>query len=237
MISARLAEALTTFATTLTTDFVAEDALAGLMAVVPDELEVDGAGIMLHDDDDELRFVAASDETVRLIERFQVETGDGPCVRASVSGEQVFADDLEGGDDRFPDFAKLAVAAGLRSVHAFPMVMEGHRVGAMNLYRAEPGPLSAEAKESGHLFAAMATAYLFGARRLDHTTRMLLGIRQSLDRSAPIEQAKGYLARALDVPVDQGFEILRRYARNERIRVAEVAERVLAGALDPTELG
>lgn len=120
MISPSLAETLVTFATTLVSDYTAESALDDLMRAVPKELDVDGAGIMLCDDDGDLRFVSASDDTVRLIEQFQIDADEGPCVLAARTGETVFTDDLQLGDERFPAFSRRAAAAGLRSVQSFP---------------------------------------------------------------------------------------------------------------------
>lgn len=236
MLSPLLADALVQFSHTLVTDYIAEEALDQLMATVPEEMGVDGAGIMLADDDDELRFVSASDETVRLIERFQLEAHEGPCVLAATTGQMVLADDLQEGDARFPAFAELAVAAGLRSVHSFPMLIEGHRLGALNLYRHQSGALSDMAMASGRVFADMATAYLFSARRIDHTSRMVERMRQALDRSAPIEQAKGYLAHAMGCPPQEAFEPIRRYARTNRLRTVEVCQRILDGQLSPEDV-
>lgn len=45
----------------------------------------------------------------------------------------------------------------------------------------------------------------------------------ALDDRASIEQAKGMLAQAGDLDVEQGFEILRRFARDHNQRLVAVA--------------
>lgn len=236
MISPSLAETLVVFATTLVSDYTAAGALDDLMRAVPKELDVDGAGIMLCDDNDDLRFVSASDETVRLIEQFQIEAGEGPCVLAALTGQTVFTDDLQTVDPRFPVFSRRAYAAGLRSVHSFPMRIEQDRFGAMNLYRAKPGLLSAGSIEAGRIFADMSTSYLMSARRIDDATRMTDQLRAALNRSGPIEQAKGYLAHARDTSPAGAFESLRAHARASREPLLGVCERLLAGDLRAEDL-
>ena len=235
MLSDRLTDELVRFVTTLTTDYVATPGLDRLMSIVPDEIGVDGAGIMLADDEDELRFVSASDETVRLIERFQVETGEGPCVAASRTGEMVFIPDVAA-DERFPRFSGLAVDAGMAAVHSFPMGVEDTTIGAMNLYRAEPGPLDDGAVRTGTIITQMSAAYLMSARRADHATRMVEQIRQAKDRNAPIEQAKGFLVARLGVDPREGYERIRAYARAQRVRSLDVSQRLIDGHLDPEDL-
>jgi len=49
----------------------------------------------------------------------------------------------------------------------------------------------------------------------------------ALNSRIVIEQAKGAVARALDVGVDTAFELLRGYARSRRRRLTEVAREVV----------
>lgn len=236
MISARLSRALVDFSRTLVSEYVAESALADLMAVAAAELSVDGAGIMLADQDGELRFVAASDDRVRLIEQFQVETGEGPCVLAARTGQFVTTGDLSEGDERFPTFSKLASAAGLRSVHSFPMTVEATSIGAMNLYADRPGGLSDDEVEAGRVLADMASAYLFSARHADDATRMLTELRAAMDRNHPIEQAKGFVSAARDMTLDEALEIMRAHARSHNRRLLSVAQDVLDRRLSASRL-
>lgn len=111
------------------------------------------------------------------------------------------------------------------------MRIEQERFGAMNLYRAKPGLLSASSIDAGKIFADMSTSYLMSARRVDHATRMTDRLRAALDRSGPIEQAKGYLAHALGVTPGAAFETLRAHARANREQLSQVCTRLLDGDL------
>lgn len=226
---------LVRFATTMVSDFTAEDALDDLVAEVPALLAVEGCGIMLEDDTGELRFVAASDETVRLIEELQVQTGEGPCVRAYETGAPVVVDDLTAGTP-FPGFAEAALAAGLRAVHSFPMMLETVRVGALNLYSTTPGPLPDGGIRDGQVFADIATSYLFTARRHDRLTRQIEGLRRALQDHGAVDQAKGVLMHTYGLLDREAFAVLRRYARTHRERVLDVSLGIMGGTIDPAAL-
>ncbi len=225
-----LLQLLVRFATTLVEPYQAEPALSELLLQVPRLLEVDSAGVMLEDEEGDLRFVAASDEMVRLIEGYQVETGEGPCVMAYETGAHVIIDDLEG-ETPFPAFAKVALAGGLRAVHSFPMVLESHRVGALNLYRSEAGALPEDGIQVGQLFADLATSYLFNARRTDDLSRQVAGLQQRIGRDGVVDQAKGMLMAAAGLDEEGAFQHLRARARSERRRLHDVAEDLVSGAM------
>lgn len=228
-------QVLVRFATTMVTDYTAEGALDGLVGHLPALLEVDGAGVMLEDDTSELRFVAATDDTVRLIEEFQVQTGQGPCVKAFEDGAPVGIDDLKEGSP-FPAFAEVAIAGGMRSVHSFPMLLEGARVGALNVYRSEAGSLPEDGIEIGQLFADIATTYLFSARRHDRLTKQVEGLRHAIEENGPVDQAKGVLMHAYGLQDREAFQALRRYARRNRRRVLDVSSDLMTGDLAPTDI-
>ncbi|MEE8599835.1 GAF domain-containing protein [Euzebya tangerina] len=231
----RMKRVLVHFAQTLVSDFHAEEALDKLMAAAPTMLDVDGAGVMLEDDKGELRFVAASNDRLRLIEEFQVQTGQGPCVMAYETGQVVLTDDLEG-TTPFPAFAEVALSSGMRAVHSFPMKIEDLRVGALNLYRDKPGPLPDDGHEVGQILADIATSYLFNARKHDRLTRQIEGLRIALDESGVIDQAKGVLMHTYGLSEREAFGALRRYARRGRNRVLDVARTVMEGKLDLSDV-
>ena len=52
-----------------------------------------------------------------------------------------------------------------------------------------------------------------------------------MDTRVVIEQAKGYLARALSIDMDTAREVLRRYARTHQQRLTDVASAVAQGNL------
>jgi diguanylate cyclase (GGDEF)-like protein len=159
----RLAEVLVEFAHTLGTDFSLEAILDRLVMHVVDLLPVTGAGVMLMKPGGDLHFVAASNKTVHEIEALQKEFNEGPCLEAYRTGRAVAVPDLSV-DQRFPHFSPHAWEAGLAAVFTFPMRLDAHRLGALDLYRDEVGDLGPDDLHAAQVLADVAAAYLFNAQ-------------------------------------------------------------------------
>src|ERR1700693_5290741 len=101
-------------------------------------LNVSAAGLLLADPRGELRVVAASNEAARLLELFQLQNQQGPCVDCLRSGPPVAATDL-GADQRWPRFAAAAGQGGFSAVQALPMRLRDQVIGALNLFRVTAG--------------------------------------------------------------------------------------------------
>ena len=80
---------------------------------------------------------AATAQEMLDIEELEISLGQGPCLEAYRTGEQVLVEDLARCHKRWPEFTPRIVALGMRSASAFPLRLRGDRIGALNLYRAE----------------------------------------------------------------------------------------------------
>ena len=94
--------------------------LTGNAATVSDATS---AGLVLTDHQDRVRYMASSNEESKMLELFQIQNDDGPCLDAITSGRPVVNADLGNAGERWPIFAPAARAAGFQSVHAFPLNM------------------------------------------------------------------------------------------------------------------
>src|SRR5947208_1960919 len=112
----RLVDAAVGLADTVGGDFDLSEVLYGLTASCVELLEVDTAGLLLADEDERLHTVAASHEGTRLLELFQLQTDEGPCVDCYRTGAPVACDDVPGADGRWPTFSPRARAEGVHSV-------------------------------------------------------------------------------------------------------------------------
>jgi hypothetical protein len=70
-----------------------------------DVLDVDAAGLMLVAPDGDLRVMASSSETMRVLELFELQTMEGPCLDCYRTGQPVVSQDLATLDGRWPRFA------------------------------------------------------------------------------------------------------------------------------------
>jgi GAF domain-containing protein len=231
----RLLRVLTELPAVLLEEFELHDLMGRFGDDVAAILGVAGAGVMLEDDDGDLRFVAASDPLLRELEHLQIELGEGPCLFAYREGVEVLADDL-GDEARFPVFAAKAIDAGMRSVFSFPLTHRDRCIGALNLYDPDPRELSDDAIEVGRTLARVATTYLMHARELTDSKVQALQLTHALDSRVVIEQAKGYIAARRGIPPEAAWELLRRQARSSQRRVHDVAADVVSGELDPGSL-
>ncbi len=159
----QLSSVLSEFAYTLATDFSIGSILDHLVRQIVQVVPATSAGVTLIQGDGDPHHVAASDESALRFERLQTDLAEGPCVLAHSSGAAVAVPDIRL-EERFPAFAEAAVDAGLASVFAFPLNHGRLRLGALDLYNEQTGPLSTDAMDAAQTLANVATAYLLNAR-------------------------------------------------------------------------
>ena len=192
-------------------------------------LDVAAAGLLLADPRGDLRVVAASSEAARLLELFQLQNDQGPCLDCFRSGEPIDVPDLSGTVSRWPQFAVAAQQAGFASVQAIPMRLREQVIGALNLFRVRPGAFDATDVRIGQALADVATISLLHERNLRHSDTLNEQLQAALNSRVVIEQAKGKLAERLGLDVNQAFSLLRDYARAHNQRMSDLARAFVDG--------
>jgi len=193
-------------------------------------LDVSAAGLLLADPRGELRVVAASSEAARLLELFQLQNDQGPCLDCYRSGQPVHAADLNAEAARWPRFAPAALQAGFGAVHALPMRLREQVIGALNLFRAQAGAFDPADVRIGQALADVATISLLHERSMRHSDTLNEQLQTALNSRVLIEQAKGKLAERLGLDMDQAFNLLRDYARNRNVRLSDLARAFIEGS-------
>ena len=107
MREGQLARAFVEFSDTLVRDYDVVEFLSRLCQRSVELLEVTAAGALLTDGARRLQVVAASTETVMVLETLQIQGREGPCVDAYRSGRQVAAPDLRRTARRWPVFTPV----------------------------------------------------------------------------------------------------------------------------------
>lgn len=163
MISEDLSDVLSEFARTMVTDFPIQGILDHLVKRIVDIMPITGVGVTLIAPGLDPRYVAASDSAALRYEKLQTDLGEGPCLAAFGGDTAISVPDLRL-DDRFPTFAPRAVESGLAAVFTFPLRHKHQQLGALDLYRDTPGPLSLESMTAAQTLADVAAAYLINAQ-------------------------------------------------------------------------
>ncbi|WP_426504323.1 GAF and ANTAR domain-containing protein [Dactylosporangium sp. McL0621] len=228
MAGTTLADVLVEMADTLVDDFDVIDFLHVLTERCVQLLGVSAAGILLTDQRETLQFVAASSERTRLLELFQLQTDQGPCLDCFNTGQPVSVADLRSAG-RWPRFTAAAAEVGFTSVHALPMRLRTEVIGALNLFGVEPGALDDDRLRAGKALADVATIGLLQQRAIRSGNILTEQLQTALNSRVLIEQAKGVLAERLRVDLDQAFALLRHAARNRNRRLSELAQAVVDG--------
>ncbi|MCU1346624.1 MAG: hypothetical protein JWL70_2890 [Acidimicrobiia bacterium] len=114
-------------------DVSLEDSLERVCQAAVGVFGVTGTGLMFVDEREVLRYVAASDEAGRVLEKAEEEINAGPCVSAFVLDLPVRANDLST-DDRWPALHTVAVEHAVYGVLGVPVHLAGGPVGSLNAY-------------------------------------------------------------------------------------------------------
>ena len=218
-----LSDAFVDLADTMVADFDVIDFLHVLTDRSVALLAASAAGVMLADPRGELRVAAASSEEAGLLELFQLQNDQGPCLDCFRTGLPVTATDLAGPAPRWPRFAEAAVRAGFATVEALPMRLRDQVIGALNLFRAEPGQFDPADLRIAQALADVATIGLLHERNVRRREAVSEQLQAALNSRVVIEQAKGKLAERLDIDMDRAFRMLREYARNSNQHLTDIA--------------
>jgi transcriptional regulator with GAF, ATPase, and Fis domain len=190
-------------------------------------LGVSAVGVLLADPRGQLRVAAASSEAAELVELFQIQNDQGPCLDCFRTGQPVIAAGLASPDQRWPRFAAAATQAGFGAVHALPMRLRDQVIGALNLFSTGTDALSQADLRIGQALADVATIGLLQERNVRRAETLAEQLQGALNSRVVIEQAKGRLAERLGLGMDQAFALLRNRARNTNQRLTDVAQQVI----------
>src|SRR6478609_10657809 len=153
----RVTRVFVELADTLVVGFDVIDFLHTLVERSVELLAADAAGLMLANQQGSLEVVAASSEEAMVMELFELQSSQGPCMDCFTSGEPLVNLHVAEMAARWPLFAAAAKVAGYRSAHALPLRLRGHVIGAMNLFTIAEEALAPEDVALGQGMADIAT--------------------------------------------------------------------------------
>jgi GAF domain-containing protein len=231
-----LARTFVELADTLVDEFDIVDLTQTLVERCVELFDASAAGVLLADPDGHLRLLACSSERLRVVELFEVQAQQGPCLDCYRSGLAVISQDLDHVNGRWPQFAPAAFDAGYRSVHALPVRLRQQVVGALNLFRSDPGPLDALDASVAQALADVTAIAIIQQRALDESHLLADELRVALDSRILIEQAKGMLAVRAQLSFSDAFAHIRDYARRHDQHLSVVCQAIIDRTISLNDL-
>jgi hypothetical protein len=206
----------------------ADDPTSRLCVVCAEVTGLSGAGIMLINDEGSRGSVCSTNEVSALIEELQYTLGEGPCMDAHLQHRPVLEPDLaEPAVNRWALFSEPAVAAGARAVFGFPVVAGRTSLGALNLYRDAPGPLTDDQHADALVLADVVGRSIIEMQSGASSGAIGPDLESGTNFRFAVHQAAGMIAVQLDVPVDHALVRLRAHAFSHERLVVDVAHDVI----------
>ena len=229
---ADVVQSLVDLADTLVADYDVVDVLTGLADRCVHVLGAAAAGVMLVSPSGDLRLVGSSSEAMRVLELFELQAMEGPCLDAFRSGEPVETENLRAGSGRWPRFATVAIEAGFRWALALPLRLRDTVIGALNLVGADETAMDDADVLVARAFADLATISVLQQRATTEAQLVNEQLSYALTSRIIIEQAKGVVFERAGVEMSEAFTRLRSYARTHSLRLTDVAQAAIDGTLD-----
>jgi GAF domain-containing protein len=195
---------------------------------------VDGAGIMLMSGEIPRGSLCTTNAVSQLIEELQYTLGEGPCVDAYQQNRVVAEPRLaDPGTRRWVAFTPPALDAGVRAVFGFPLRSGTVRLGALNLYRDRPGPLTGDQHADALVLAGLAARWVLEAQAGAPPGAVAQELEIGADFHFAVHNAAGMISVQQDISVTEALIRLRAYAFSHDRLLADVAADVIARRLRP----
>src|SRR5690348_285417 len=205
---------------------------ARLCGACPGLAGVTGAGMMLMSGEVHRGTLSASDEVSRLLEELQYTLGEGPCVDAYRQDKVVAEPDLaDPVTRRWLAFTPPALQAGARAVFGFPLRVGSVRLGALNLYRDRPGPLSGDQHTDALVVADVTARWVLEAQAGAPLGAVAEELEMGADFHFVVHNAAGMVSVQAGISVTEALIRLLAFAFSHDRLLAEVAGDVVARRL------
>ena len=187
-----------------------------------------GAGVMLADEQGQLRWVSATDQNSQLAEDNQELLGRGPCMVAFSQRTPAMIRDARAEPD-WGDIGLLFSDVEIRAAASAPIELAGGPIGTLDIYAAEPRDWNQSEISALQAYAGVVASLLGSAALAQTRGRLAEQLQVALTTRVLIEQAKGALMVHHDIDEATAFEWLRLSARSSSRTVNAVALELLAG--------
>jgi GAF domain-containing protein len=187
-----------------------------------------GAGVSILDAQGRRTSAGFTDPVVEQADILQYELGQGPCLTAWASEETVIAQDI-GTDPRWPEWSATVSGLPIKSVVSAPLLADGHSIGAMKVYAAQPFSYDDTTASLMELFSSPAATLLSHIQSAETPRRISEGLQSALYSRDVVNRACGILMERHKIPHPDALQILMGYARDQRSTLQEASAELVAG--------
>jgi GAF domain-containing protein len=188
----------------------------------------DAAGLMLIDQEGQLRWASASDQTAQAVEDGQERLAQGPCAVAFSQRLPAAIRNIHTEPD-WAEFAQVLVSESVFAALSVPVELNGGVIGTLDIYTGQPRDWDPSEVAALQAYAGLVASLLSAAVTAQVKGRLADQLQAALEHRWLIEQAKGVLMGRERVDAQTAFERLRGAARSSTRRLADVARDVTAG--------
>ena len=229
----RIVDTFATLADTLVDAYDVVELLQTLVETCVDVLDIDAAGILLANADQELEVIASTSEASRLVEVLQLDAEAGPCMTAFAAGRSVACPDIADAPVEWAAFRDGALSLGIHSVHAVPLRLRASVIGTLNLFGAVVGELDASDLRIARALADVATIGILHERTMREHEVVREQLQRAIGSREVIEQAKGVVSHLRGISIEDAFAVIRNHALDHHEPLSEVARAIVQRRIVP----
>jgi GAF domain/ANTAR domain len=219
-------EAFSAAALAMAGDQTAVDIAASLLRDLTEILPAASAAIMVKQGDGQLVLLHSSSHAAAQIEMLQIQSDRGPCVEAITADAVVTETGSAALTSRWGDVGAAVLRAGYEHVTAIPLRWHDRVLGGLNVFRADPEPMSQADAVMAQGFANMAALTLVHPSDMPWE-RLTARVAEAIQARSVIEQAKGVLAELHEVDLAAAYEMLMNNVDDEEQTITTVAARIV----------
>ncbi len=206
----------------------ADHRCGGLCTVASDVLNISGAAIALSSTDRELVSFCSSNNTAQSLLDLEITVREGPTTDAATSEALVDERDLvTPTDQRWTFYRPGAIELGARAVFGFPVRIGAVRLGALGLFRDEPGELSDSQSIDGYLMASVIGRALVALQAGAGYETLSVALQRDAMLDFSVQQAAGMVAVQGAMSVESALVAMRAHAFTLDLPVSSIAASVV----------
>jgi hypothetical protein len=199
-----------------------------LCAVAAEFMALDGAGIALVSDGEDLTALCTSNHAAGALMNLELTLGEGPATDAARGNANEDTNLLGASESNWNTYRPEAVALGARAVFGYPVRLGAIRFGALSLFRNSPGPLQSGQSSDAYLLASVIGRAILAIEAGGSPNGLVGELNGASMLDFRVHQAAGMLAVQGSLSVKDALVALRAHAFGIGCQLSELAERVVS---------